>query len=167
MSETLQRIVGHVEWPDDEALLEIAQFIHDWSAIGVTDGSVRTSTDQAMQAWIIQTQNGIEIRGKGPVDGTTASRTSHRAELQGQTALFLMIHLFAQYFNIILGGCLHSFWDNQAVVKKLQGGWQMWRFRQTKGPDGDLQALLQKNSELLDNINKEHRWKTTVSLREL
>ena len=150
MSEPLQRIVGQVEWPDDEGLLEIAQSIHDGSAIGVSDGSVRPRTDQATQAWIIQTRNGTEIRGKGPVDGTTASRTSHRAELQGQTALFLMIHLVAQYFNI-LGGCLHSFCDNQAVVKKLQRGWKMWRFRHTKGPDGDLQALLRRTVNSLES----------------
>ena len=32
-----------------------------------------------------------------PVDGDAEARTSHRAELQGQAALFIMIQLFLQY----------------------------------------------------------------------
>ena len=46
--------------------------------------------------------------------------------------------------------------DPQAVVKKLQRGWQMWRFRHTKGPDGDLQALLRQTMYSLEADCKIH-----------
>jgi len=76
--------------------------------------------------WIIQATNSGEIKGKGPVDGTTEPRTSHRAELQGQAAIFLMLSIIVKYFNL-MGGNLTSYCDNQAVVKKMQQGWKMWR----------------------------------------
>ena len=81
---TLQRIIGKVDWPSHNELIQIAEAISTGTAMGVSDGSVRTIEDRASQAWIIQAANGSEIKGKGPVDGTTESRTSHRAELQGQ-----------------------------------------------------------------------------------
>ena len=46
-----------------------------------------------------------------------------------------------KFFNI-LGGKLLTYCDNQSVVQKLKTGWNMWRYRHTKGADGDLQALL-------------------------
>jgi len=79
---------------------------------------------QASQAWIIQAENGSEISGHGPVDGPVHSRTSHRAEIQGHAALFLMLSIIFKYFNIV-GGKITTFCDNQAVVKKMKTGWQM------------------------------------------
>ena len=137
----LQRIIGRVSWPEPHEMIEIAEAVRRGSAIAVSDGSVRTSEDRASQAWIIQTPSGGEITGKGPVDGSTYSRTSHRAEIQGQAAILLMLSLIVKYFNII-GGKIAMFCDNQSVVKKMQYGWHMWRYRHTKGPDSDIQSLL-------------------------
>jgi len=141
LSPNLQRLIGKVSWPEDEQLYALAQAVKDGKAVGVSDGSVRQTDEQATHAWIIQANRDIEIKGHGPVDGTNEARTSHRAELQGQTAIFLMLSLLVQYFHII-GGKVKSYCDNQAVVKKLQKGWALWRFRHTKGADGDLQAVL-------------------------
>jgi len=35
-----------------------------------------------------------------------------------------------------------TYCDNQPVVTKVQQGWRRWRYRHTKGADGDLQVLL-------------------------
>jgi len=112
--------------------------------------------DKATHAWIYQTTNGSEIRGSGPVDGTNASKTSHRAELQGTTALALILSLFIKFFNI-RGGKIFTFCDNQSVVRKLQNGWQHWRFRHTKGADGDLQAVLGQITEEMRQVNGIHQ----------
>jgi hypothetical protein len=141
LSPELQRIVGSVEWPPLHELVEIATAIDRGTAMGVSDGSVRTTENRASHAWIIHTPTGSEIKGMGPVDGTSEARSSHRAELQGQTALFLMISMFLQYFKIF-GGKVATYCDNQPVVTKVQQGWRRWRYCHTKGADGDLQVLL-------------------------
>ena len=157
MPSELQRIVGKVEWPQPHELIAIAKSISEGTAMGVSDGSVRTIEDKSTQAWVIQAIRGGEIRGLGPVDGTTDARTSHRAELQGQAAIVIMFSLIVQYFNII-GGKLATYCDNQSVVRKMRRGWNIWRYRNTKGPDGDLQALLRQRLRFLQ---KEHS--TTIS----
>ena len=58
----------------------------------------------------------------GPVDGDDTATTIRRAEMQGQTALFLMLSLLTQYFQIFNGKII-TYCDDQAVVKKLQAGW--------------------------------------------
>lgn len=53
------------------------------------------------------------------------------------------------------------FCDNQAVVQKLQKGWSCWRYKHTKGPDGDLQALVRQVTQQLHNehnISSEMEW---------
>lgn len=77
------------------------------------------------------------------MDGLIEARSIHRAELQGHTAIFLMLSLLVKYTGII-GGKLATYCDNQAVVNKMQHGWQIWRCRNTKGADGDLQAQLRQ-----------------------
>ena len=96
----LQRIIGKVTWPSPHDMIHIVDAVRQGVAIGASDGSVRTLDDRASQAWIIQASNGSEIRGQGPVDGSTDSRTSHRAEIQGQAALFLVLSLLIKYFQI-------------------------------------------------------------------
>ena len=118
LSPELQRIIGKVEWPPLHELINIAQSLQDGTAQGVSDGSVRTVESRASQAWIIQASNGSEIRGMGPVDSDSSTCTSHRAELQGQAALFLMLSLFLQYFQLV-GVKIATFCDNQPVVKKV------------------------------------------------
>ena len=137
----LQRTIGNVIWPEVPELIDIVQSLQEGTAIGVSDGSVRIKDAKATHAWILQAQNGSEIRGHGPVDGEIEARTIHRAELQGQTALFLVLALIVRYAGII-GGTLATYCDNQAVVRKLQNGWRLWRYRHTKGADSDIQAQL-------------------------
>jgi hypothetical protein len=137
----LQRTIGSVTWPDHHALIDIIQSVQEGTLIGVSDGSARIRDAKATHAWVIQAQNGSEIWGHGPVDGVTEARTIHRAELQGQTAILLMLSLIVQLAGII-GGKIATFCDNQAVVKKMQRGWSIWRYRNTKGADSDLQAQL-------------------------
>ena len=141
LSPEMQRIIGQVKWTAHHNLIEIARSVNQGSAIGVSDGSVRASENRASQAWIIQSTDGREISGYGPVDGSLDAKTSHRAELQGQTASFLVLSLLLKYFQII-GRKVMTYCDNQAVVKKLQLGWSTWRYRNTKGSDSDLQAVL-------------------------
>ena len=152
LSPEVQRIVGEVEWPDFHGLLHLAESIKTGTILGVSDGSVRTREERASQAWILQAPNGSEIIGRGPVDGSTRARTSHRAELQGQTALFVMLSLLMKYFRI-MGGKINTYCDNQAVVTKLQKGWRQWRYRNTKGADGDLQALIRTTLNDLEITN--------------
>ena len=109
--------------------------------IGVSNGSVRVRETKATHAWILQAHNGKEIRGKGPVDGEIEASTMHRAKLQGQTALFLIVTLIVKFAGIV-GGAVVTYCDNQAVVQKLQRDWALWRYRYTKGADSDLQAQL-------------------------
>ena len=118
--------------------------------MGVSDGSVRTREGRASHAWILQAPNGSEISGRGPVDGSDRARTSHRAELQGQTALFIMLAVIVQYFKV-LGGKITTYCDNQSVVNKLQQGWRQWRYRHTKGADGDLQTLIRSALQELES----------------
>ena len=160
LSPELQRIIGHVEWPSPHALLDIVDSVIAGTMIGVSDGSVRTITDKATHAWIIQANNGSEICGSGPVDGPLEARTSHRAEIQGVAALFLFLSLIIKYYNITKGKFC-TFCDNQAVIKKLQQRWRIWKYRHTKGPDGDLQALLRQLTEELrqdTEIQYESNW---------
>ena len=83
LSPELQRIVGTIQWPSPQELIDIVNFIRQGTAIGVSDGSVRVSEIRASHAWILQAWNGSAISGKGPIDGSLESRTSHRAELHG------------------------------------------------------------------------------------
>jgi len=137
----VQRVIGHVEWPQPHAILDIVDSIRTGTIMGVSDGSVRTTKNRASHAWILHAPNGSKLIGRGPVDGISETRTSHRVELQGQTALFLALSLIIQFYQII-GGKLTTFCDNMSVVNKLKNGWQQWRYKHTKVPDGDLQALL-------------------------
>jgi len=156
----LRRTIGNVNWPQFPELVSIVQSIQEGTAVAVSDGSVRIDDDAATHAWIIQAEDGSEITGKGPVDGIIEPRTIHRAELQGQTAIFLMITLIVKCAGII-GGKIISFCDNKAVVQKMQRGWQVWRYRHTKGADGDLQAQLRQtlhNLQATSDITYETKW---------
>ena len=121
--------------------------------MGVSDGSVRVAENRASHAWILHAANGSAISGKGPVDGAAENRTSHRAELQGQTAMFLVLSMIVQYFQLA-GVRIKTFCDNQSVVSKVQKSWNLWRFRHTKGADGDLQAVLGDTLYNLSTITK-------------
>lgn len=66
-----QRIMGHIQWPDEDATRRLAEAIRQGKAVGVSDGSVRTKADMASHAWILQAPDGSEISGFGPVDGTS------------------------------------------------------------------------------------------------
>ena len=136
---SLQRLMGHIEWPDEETTRSLAEAIRQGKAVGASDGSVRAKEDKASHAWIIQAPDGAEIVGKGPVDGMHHNRTSHRAELQGQTGLMLMVSLFVHFYSIA-SGHIATYCDNKPVVTKLKKRWDMLRLRHTKGPDTDLQA---------------------------
>ena len=107
------------------SIIDIVQSVCHSTAMGVSDGFVLPSDDKASQAWIIHAANGSTIQGKGPVDGTTEARTSHRTEVPGHAALFLMLSLLVKYCHIV-GGKIATYCDNQAVVKKIQKGWRMW-----------------------------------------
>ena len=136
------------------------QSIQEGTAVGVSDSSVRINEAAATHAWIIQAEDGSEITGHGPVDGVIEPRTIHRAELQGQAAIFLMLSLIVKCAGI-LGGKIISYCDNKAVVHKMQKGWQMWRYRHTKGADGDLQAQLRQtisNLQIHNDIAYETKW---------
>ena len=43
-----------------------------------------------------------------------------------------------------------------SVVQKLEKGWKIWRYRNTKGPDGDLQALLCNITKQLRDSDIQH-----------
>lgn len=77
----------------------------------------------------------------GPVDGSQDVRSSHRAELQGQAAIFTMAALFTHFYDIAKGK-ITTYCDNSPVVAKMQRGWEMLHLRHTKGLDTDLQMLL-------------------------
>ena len=62
---------------------------------------------RASHAWIVQAPNGAEIMGRGPVDGSGEARTSHHAELQGHTAMFLVLSLVVQYFRLLFMTLTH------------------------------------------------------------
>ena len=71
-----------------------------------------------------------------------------------------MLALIVRYAGII-GGMLATYCDNQAVVKKLQHGWRLWRYRNTKGTDSDLQAQLRevlRDLENKDEIGYNTQW---------
>ena len=160
LSPELQRIVGSVEWPDMESMVDIVNAITHGTGMGVSDGSVRPLTGKATHAWIFQAGNGSAISGSGPVDGTPNTCTSHRAEIQGSAALLIILSLIVKFFNITRGK-ISTYCDNQSVVSKLQRGWRTWRFRHTKGPDGDLQALLRQVTEEIrssTNITQTSEW---------
>jgi hypothetical protein len=148
----LQRLIGNIEWPPPETLSKIADSIKAGTLIGASDGSVRYADSLASHAWILQTPDGSELAGHGPVDGAERYRTSHRAELQGQAALFLMISLLAKFYEIC-SGKLQSFCDNQPVVTKMKRGWRMLRLRHIKGPDSDIQAILRTTLASLRDEN--------------
>jgi len=169
----IQRIIGVVDWPEPKVIIDIAESVQSGMAMGVSDGSVRAREDRSSQSWIISAPNGSEITGMGPVDGALCDRTSHRAELQGHAAIFIMLSLLVQYFKIV-GGKLTTYCDNEAVVKKFKKGWSMWRYKHTKGADGDLQALISKRINFLESRNVSHitEWvqshqDDTVNLRNL
>ena len=149
---SLQRLIGKIDWPPHATLERITSSISDGTLVGASDGSVRYEEALSTHAWILQAPDGSEIADNGPVDGATCYRTSHRAEIQGQTALLLIISLFAKYFKLCHGK-LTTFCDNQPVVKKLQKGWQLFRLRHTKGSDSDMQAILRST---LDTLRIEH-----------
>ena len=138
----IHRVIGYTDLPPQQDIDKIAQAIQLGTAVGVSDGSVRPNNYMSSHAWIIQAGTGESIQGKGPVDGTATAQTSHRAELQGQAAIFLMLGLITHYYNIVKGR-ISTFCDNQSVVTKIKEGWKMLRLKHTKGPDSDLQMLLQ------------------------
>lgn len=67
LSPELQRVIGHVEWPELPALIAIAKSVQDGTVLGVSDRSARASAHRSTQAWIIQAPNGSEINRYGPV----------------------------------------------------------------------------------------------------
>lgn len=133
LTPELQRIVGTIHWPAPQEILDLVDSLRNGTAMGVSDGSVRTFENWASHAWILHALNGSAISGNGPVDGS----------LEARTAMFIVLSLILQYFQLA-GVKLATFCDNQAVVQKVKSGWNMWRFCHTKGPDGDLQALLRE-----------------------
>jgi len=149
--------MGHINWPDEATTAALAEAIRQGQAVGASDGSVRASESKALHAWIIQAPNGAEIMGKGPVDGNSPNRTSHRAELQGQTGLLLMVTLLVNFYSVV-SGHIATFCDNKPVVTKIQKGWEMLRLKHTKGPDTDLQATMRA---LTDQLRGKCSYKTT------
>jgi len=143
LPSSLQRIIGSVTWPEPACLDKIGDAIKAGAVIGASGGSVRRAEALSSQAWILHAADGSELTGKGPIDGIQYLRTSHRAEIQGQAALFLIIYLFIKFYGLV--NCkVTTFCDNQSVVTKLKKGWQMLRLRHTKGADSDIQAILRE-----------------------
>ena len=70
----------------------------------------------------------------------------------------MMLSLIIQYFQIFSGKIV-TYCDNQAVVKKLQTGWRLWRYKNTKGTDCDLQTVLRQTLQML---RKEHDFRYTT-----
>jgi len=140
--------MGQIQWPDKETTERLAEAIRQGKTAGVSDGLVRKIEDLASHAWIIQAPDGAEISGMGPVDGTQQARTSHRAKLQGQKGLLMMVALFFHFYSLV-SGHIATNCDNKSVVTKLQRGWDMFRLRHTKGPDTDLQSSLREIIQLL------------------
>mmetsp|Transcript_27186 Transcript_27186/g.38960 ORF Transcript_27186/g.38960 Transcript_27186/m.38960 type:complete len:230 (+) Transcript_27186:1568-2257(+) len=147
--------MGHIQWPDEDVTRCLAEAIRQGKAVGVSDGSVRTKADMASHAWILQAPDGSEIGGFGPVDGTSQTRTIHRAELQGQTGVFFMVALIFQFYSLV-SGHITAYCDNKSVVTKSQKGWDMLRLRHTKGPDTDLQTTLRN---IFQNLGRKFTYK--------
>ena len=148
----LQRIIGKVDWPEPESLDKLATAISEGRAIGVSDGSVRRNAALSSHAWIIHASDGSLVTGMGPVDGAEPFRTSHRAEIQGQAAILLILSLFAKFYGFV--SCkLATFCDNEPVVKKMKKGWSFLRLRHTKGADSDLQVVL---GATLESLKAQH-----------
>lgn len=93
----------------------------------------------------------------GAVDGTSQARTFHRAELQGQVGIFLMVAMLARFYNIAKGH-IKTYCDNKPVVTKMQKGWQLLRLRHTKGPDTDLQIQMRAIQATLGQITSKTEW---------
>ena len=158
LPESLRRLIGHIEWPEPECLTKLANAIQDGTVIGASDGSDRKNVSLSSHAWILQAEDGSELVGRGPVDGASPCRTIHRAELQGQTAIFLMLSLFARFYGLLK--CkITTLCDNKAVVTKMQKGWNLLRLRHTKGCDSDLQAILRTT---LDNLKQTYGFAYTT-----
>ena len=96
LSPEVQRRLGSVMWPTPNELFDLVDSIQTGTVLGVSDGSVRPRDGRASYAWILQAPNGSEISGRGSVDGSNEARTSHRAELQGQTTLFVILSLIVR-----------------------------------------------------------------------
>jgi len=158
LPESLRRLIGHIEWPEPECLTRLAHAIQDGTVIGASDGSDRKNVCLSSHAWILQAEDGSELVGRGPVDGASPYRTIHRAELQGQTAIFLMLSLFVRFYGLLK--CkINTLCDNKAVVTKMQKGWNLLRLRHTKGCDSDLQAILRTT---LDNLKQTYGFAYTT-----
>jgi len=155
LSPPIQRLLGKIDWPSSGTLDKLAESLKDGTIVGASDGSVRYEEALSSHAWILQARDGSEITGSGPVDGAERYRTSHRAEIQGQAALFIFVSLLAKVYGIF-SGKIATFCDNQPVVTKMKKGWHMLRLRHTKGPDSDMQAILRDTLDSLKNHNVIH-----------
>ena len=91
LPDSLRRLIGNIDWPDPECLTRLATALQEGKVIGASDGSDRKNVYLSPHAWILQAKDGCELIGWGPVDGTPPYRTIHTAELQGQTAMFLIL----------------------------------------------------------------------------
>jgi hypothetical protein len=159
INSSLRNICGDITMPNDNGQAIINHAISTNSTLFcASDGLVQHGN--RTHAWVITTSDPahlkdplMRINGSGAVDGHTSDMSSGRMELQGQTALAIMLNHLQTTVQRPLPPC-HFYCDNQAIISGCKHKLYT-RLGHHKKPNMDLYMELKKQAQSLTIV---HEW---------
>ena len=143
----LQWLVGEIKWPEDWGR-SLTKTLKEKRLISMSDGSIKDGS--GTHAWTITTgHKGSTLRGRGPIDRAKSYMSSFRMELQGQTAIIIIVGMMAN----IAEGQIKTYFDNQGVRNQLKQQWQTTKLCFHNESDTDLMIILNALWKRVRKIN--------------
>jgi len=138
-NDYFRRLLGPLEPPREEDLLEIANCIVDGTLLLCSDGSFCPHKGIGSHAWVLSTPEGvILLRGSGPIDGLPRLLSSYRPEMGGITTLLFVLTVLVHLFEIS-SGSVTLFCDNESALGNVFD----------KSPKRGIYPLLEVDYDLL------------------
>mmetsp|Transcript_1981 Transcript_1981/g.3051 ORF Transcript_1981/g.3051 Transcript_1981/m.3051 type:complete len:373 (-) Transcript_1981:3129-4247(-) len=110
-SAYFKRLVGPIQTPSEEDLLEIVTNLLSGQLLVCSDGSFYSHSGTGSHAWVFATAAGqILLQGAGPIDCHPKQLSSYRPELGGITSLLFLLTVIAQISDIDYWRSITIYW---------------------------------------------------------
>lgn len=118
-SPYFRRLVGPIQMPQEEDLVEIVSSIITGTLFMCSDGSFHPHQGTGSHAWVFATATGqILLQGAGPIDCDPDQLSSYRPELGGIVSLLFLLTVIVR-ISTITDGQVKLYCDNQSALDNV------------------------------------------------
>jgi len=118
-SDYFRHLVGPIQQPREEDLVEITSYIRSGTLLVCSDGSFHPHSGMGSHAWVFATSTGhILLQGAGPIDCHPKQLSSYRPELGGITSLLFLLAVIVRTGSVTTGQ-VKLYCDNQSALDNV------------------------------------------------